>query len=67
MAEGRWEGSIAEAPRGGGGFGYDPLFIDAATGLTGAELGPAEKNAASHRGQALRELRQRLDDTGCGA
>jgi XTP/dITP diphosphohydrolase len=67
VAEGRWEGSIATAPRGHGGFGYDPLFIDAATGRTGAELGPAAKNAASHRGQALRALRQLLDDTGPGA
>lgn len=63
VAEGSWEGSIAEAPRGSGGFGYDPLFIDAATGRTAAELDPAAKNAVSHRGQALRRLGQLLDAT----
>lgn len=61
VAEGTWEGAIAETPRGAGGFGYDPLFVDAASGLTGAELDPAAKNALSHRGQALRQLRQLLD------
>jgi XTP/dITP diphosphohydrolase len=67
VAEGSWEGSIAEVPRGEGGFGYDPLFIDARTGLTGAELGAAAKNAVSHRGQALRRLRRQLDAVPPGA
>jgi XTP/dITP diphosphohydrolase len=60
IAEGWWEGRIALAPLGSGGFGYDPVFIDAATGLTAAELPDAAKNAASHRGKALAALAARL-------
>lgn len=56
MAEGRWEGRVLEALRGSGGFGYDPLFLDPELGLTAAELSPQDKNARSHRGQALRAL-----------
>jgi XTP/dITP diphosphohydrolase len=56
VCEGTWEGSIADAPRGARGFGYDPVFIPRGSGLTSAELAPAAKDAASHRGQALREL-----------
>lgn len=67
VAEGSWEGAIAEAPRGSGGFGYDPLFIDAATGRTGAELDPAAKNAVSHRGKALRQLQKLLAAAVSGA
>lgn len=59
IAEGWWEGRIAAAPRGAGGFGYDPVFVDAATGLTAAELPEATKNAASHRGKALAALAAR--------
>jgi XTP/dITP diphosphohydrolase len=60
-AEGVCEGRIRETPRGGGGFGYDPLFEpDDAPGRTMAELSPEEKNAISHRGRALRALRERL-------
>ena len=59
-AEGTWEGSIAQRPAGHAGFGYDPIFLDAQSGLTAAELSPAEKNARSHRGQALRALRRQL-------
>jgi XTP/dITP diphosphohydrolase len=56
-ARGTCEGSIALAPRGAGGFGYDPVFIaDAAPGRTMAELTPVEKSAVSHRGQALRRI-----------
>ena len=55
------EGRIGSAYRGTGGFGYDPLFITAG-GRTAAELTPEEKNAVSHRGQALRLLRQALED-----
>jgi XTP/dITP diphosphohydrolase len=56
MAEGRWEGRVLTSPRGAGGFGYDPLFLDPELGRAAAELAPAEKNARSHRGQALRAL-----------
>ncbi|HEY7181933.1 MAG TPA: non-canonical purine NTP pyrophosphatase [Blastocatellia bacterium] len=52
--EGRCEGKIALAPRGAGGFGYDPIFIDAELGRTFAELSPPEKLSRSHRGKALR-------------
>lgn len=56
IAEGAWEGSIAEAPRGAGGFGYDPIFVPAGGERTAAELAPSEKNAVSHRARALRAL-----------
>ncbi|MGB5331167.1 MAG: RdgB/HAM1 family non-canonical purine NTP pyrophosphatase [Woeseiaceae bacterium] len=56
VAEGVWRGTILRARRGEGGFGYDPVFRDPASGLTGAELTPEDKNARSHRGQALRGL-----------
>jgi XTP/dITP diphosphohydrolase len=58
--EGRCEGRLIEAPRGGGGFGYDPAFVPDATGpgdeRTMSELSAAEKNAISHRGGAARLL-----------
>jgi XTP/dITP diphosphohydrolase len=56
IAQGCWAGRIARAPRGDGGFGYDPVFIAEGGALTAAELEPARKNAVSHRGQALRAL-----------
>jgi XTP/dITP diphosphohydrolase len=56
IAEGRWHGEVVDAPRGAGGFGYDPHFLLPALGRTAAELVPAEKNAVSHRGKALRRL-----------
>ncbi|GMU71241.1 MAG: RdgB/HAM1 family non-canonical purine NTP pyrophosphatase [Burkholderiales bacterium] len=56
IAEGRWHGRVIDAPRGHGGFGYDPHFEDLASGLTGAELPLERKNALSHRGRAMREL-----------
>jgi XTP/dITP diphosphohydrolase len=56
LAEAQWHGEIACAPRGGGGFGYDPLFVPAGLGKTAAELDPDEKNRISHRGQALAKL-----------
>jgi XTP/dITP diphosphohydrolase len=60
-ADGRVEGTIALAPCGSGGFGYDPLFLPAETpGKTLAELGPDEKNRLSHRGRALERLRPSL-------
>ena len=57
IARGTWAGRVLEAPRGANGFGYDPLFLDPAAGLTAAELPPERKDALSHRGQALRALR----------
>ena len=60
IAHGTWEGSIARAPRGHGGFGYDPVFIPAGEQRSAAELTAAEKNTVSHRAQALRELVARL-------
>ncbi len=62
IVDARWHGEIAEAPRGSGGFGYDPLFYIASLGLTAAELEPAQKNQISHRGLALRTLAARLAD-----
>jgi XTP/dITP diphosphohydrolase len=53
IAQGVWRGEILRAPRGSGGFGYDPLFLDLQIGQTGAELAPARKNLISHRGKAL--------------
>jgi XTP/dITP diphosphohydrolase len=52
----QWHGEFMDAPRGNAGFGYDPHFFIPALGKTAAELDPAEKNAISHRGQALRQL-----------
>jgi XTP/dITP diphosphohydrolase len=60
IAEGRWHGRVIDTPRGDGGFGYDPHFVDAASGLTGAEMALADKNAVSHRGIAMRALIERL-------
>ena len=60
VAEGAWEGAIADAPRGGNGFGYNPVFLDPRHGLTAAEMEPALKNRLSHRAQALAKLRELL-------
>jgi XTP/dITP diphosphohydrolase len=60
IAEGTWHGRIVDVPRGGGGFGYDPHFLDEGSGLTGAEMPLAQKNLVSHRGKALRALIGRL-------
>lgn len=62
IAEGVWCGTIIDTPRGTGGFGYDPHFEDATTGLTGAELPLERKNELSHRGRALRGLIARLEE-----
>ncbi len=59
-AEGRCDGLIAGEMRGEGGFGYDPVFLYEPAGLTFAQMPPERKNAVSHRGQALRELREKL-------
>jgi XTP/dITP diphosphohydrolase len=63
VTEGRCEGELADAPRGGGGFGYDPAFlpVEVLDGRTMAELSVAEKDAISHRGRAARALVAWLD------
>ena len=64
IAEGSWQGEITTEPRGGNGFGYDPYFLLPDLGLTAAELPPEQKNAASHRGKALRRLLAKLKEGG---
>ncbi len=64
ITEGAWHGTIIDVPRGSGGFGYDPHFLDIATGLTGAELPLERKNELSHRGKAIRALIARLSAAG---
>ena len=56
QAEGVWRGNILLARQGDGGFGYDPVFLDPASGLSSAQLSAEQKGARSHRGQALRRL-----------
>jgi XTP/dITP diphosphohydrolase len=56
VVRGEWAGSILRAPRGDGGFGYDPVFLPVGSSRSAAELSAAEKDAASHRGQALARL-----------
>ena len=60
LCHGTWEGSILAAPRGEGGFGYDPLFYVPTHQCAAAELDKAEKNRISHRGKAMAELLARL-------
>jgi len=64
ICQGTWEGRILEAPRGENGFGYDPVFYVPTHGCSAAELDPGIKNELSHRGQALRRLRQLLEGDG---
>jgi XTP/dITP diphosphohydrolase len=56
VAEGRLDGAVVREPRGGNGFGYDPVFVAEGGLRTTAELSDAEKDAISHRGRALRAL-----------
>jgi XTP/dITP diphosphohydrolase len=56
ITQGSWEGRILEAPRGDGGFGYDPIFFVPTHGCSGGELAPDEKNRISHRAQALNAM-----------
>jgi len=56
VVHGEWRGRIARAPRGTGGFGYDPIFVPDGEERTSAELSAQEKDAASHRGRAMRAL-----------
>lgn len=60
IAEGVWPGLILDAPRGNGGFGYDPVFLDPEHGLSAAEIEASLKNRISHRGLALASLRAKL-------
>lgn len=61
FAEGAWEGYIAMQPAGGHGFGYDPVFIDSDTGRSAAQIPADQKNRLSHRGVAVRRLRQAME------
>ncbi len=61
IAEGIWTGEILTALKGDDGFGYDPLFLDAKTGKTVAELPLEIKSRISHRGQAMTKLLQKLE------
>ena len=63
-ADGRFEGFVLEAPRGTGGFGYDPLFQPEGDTRSLAEYADDEKNAVSHRGRAARRLREMLERLG---
>jgi len=56
VVTGVWPGKIIPIPRGLGGFGYDPVFLDPTVGLTAAEMTVAQKQSLSHRGRALRQL-----------
>ena len=59
-ATGRMPGRLARVAKGDGGFGYDPIFIPESMSVTAAQLSPEQKNAISHRGQALRALAPHL-------
>jgi XTP/dITP diphosphohydrolase len=59
--EAAWEGRIIDAPRGTGGFGYDPVFLPDGWDRTSAEVDAATKDAASHRGRAFRALRPAIE------
>ena len=59
-AEGRVYGDIIESYRGQNGFGYDPIFLVKGDGRTLAEMSDSEKNAISHRGEALKSLLNKL-------
>ena len=56
VVEGRWPGRLVRVPRGSNGFGYDPIFVPEGEQRTSAELSDEAKDAASHRGRALRAL-----------
>jgi len=62
VAEGEYRGVIISEPRGENGFGYDPVFLDTASGLTFAEMPSEQKNQISHRARALQELVKILPD-----
>ncbi|TFI40303.1 RdgB/HAM1 family non-canonical purine NTP pyrophosphatase [Rhodococcus sp. 1R11] len=56
VVRGEWRGVVAREPLGDNGFGYDPIFVPEGDGRSAAQLSPDEKDAASHRGRALRKL-----------
>ncbi len=60
IVRGAWAGEIVDTPRGAGGFGYDPHFFVPTFGKTAAEIPSAQKNAVSHRAQALAQLVEQL-------
>lgn len=62
ICQGTWQGQIAEQAFGEGGFGYDPVFTPRGLSNTAAQMSKAEKNAVSHRGQALQQLIAQLPD-----
>ena len=62
VAEGRWYGEIIDAPRGTGGFGYDPVFFVPQLKKTFSQLSAEEKNAISHRGKALEIFMGKLEE-----
>lgn len=64
IVEGMWEGVVVGEPRGEGGFGYDPIFLDPIRGFTAAELSAVEKNRISHRARAAKALVRALGGTG---
>lgn len=64
VTEGAMEGQIAKEPAGGHGFGYDPILYLPEFGKCSAELSDEEKNAISHRGKAMRAMREKLAETG---
>jgi XTP/dITP diphosphohydrolase len=66
IGEGVWEGEIATAPRGSGGFGYDPIFIPRGATSTAAEMPADQRNEQSHRGQASRSFLTQLAERARG-
>jgi len=62
IAEGVWEGELLRSPRGQNGFGYDPIFLDQASGLSAAEFSLTQKGQISHRSKAFHALRAALID-----
>ena len=64
FSRGEAPGTVLGAPRGTGGFGYDPYVLDPELGITFAEMDPDQKNARSHRGAAFRALARVLTERG---
>lgn len=60
VIERRWEGRVADEPRGEGGFGYDPVFVPEGLSVSAAELDASAKDELSHRGQAFRALAEAI-------
>jgi XTP/dITP diphosphohydrolase len=63
QARGEMHGELTREARGEGGFGYDPIFFYPPLGKTTAELTPDEKNAVSHRGNALKVFYEKLKES----